>query len=145
MARISAKGVIVGSIVDLALSLGSGIAFGVVLLITHDLAGLPPDEQSAALTELMTKSVTSVVVLALLGCVSSVIAGYISARLAKHDALLNGALASTLCTLLVLYTLISGTGAISVIASVLLLPLGPLLGAAGGYLWMWREANRAMR
>lgn len=55
-----------------------------------------------------------------------------SARVARHDEVLNGALASTLCVGLGIYAVVNGTGRLWL--DVLYLPLSPALAALGGYL-----------
>jgi len=60
----------------------------------------------------------------ILGALCSVLAGYVSARIAKHDEVLNGALSSILCVVGGLYSVLSGSAALHLA----LLPLGPVLG-----------------
>ncbi|MCG2641381.1 hypothetical protein ACFPFP_18750 [Bradyrhizobium sp. GCM10023182] len=67
-----------------------------------------------------------------LGGLCSVLGGYVSARIARHDEVLNGALASILCVGLGIYAAARGTGHLWL--DILYLPLGPALAALGGYL-----------
>jgi hypothetical protein len=76
------------------------------------------------------------------GALFSIIGGFISAWIAKHDELLNGALSSFLCVLSGLCGLFSASLQISRILLALLgLILSPLLGMFGGYLRL-RLKNR---
>ena len=71
-----------------------------------------------------------------------VLSGYISARLAKHNELLNGALASFLCIIDVLiYMYVKYPS--SIFYSTIALFSSPLLGMAGGYLRILQK-NRAL-
>lgn len=141
MKRVSAKAVIVGGILDLSVTFAVGILIGIVLLVTHDLISLSPASQELALRELMRSSSSVLATTVLLGCGSSVLAGYVSGRIAGHDWLLNGALSATLCSLFAVYSIVSGTSPLSRIVSVALLPLGPLLGGLGGYFALRRAAT----
>jgi hypothetical protein len=71
---------------------------------------------------------------AILGGICSVFGGYVSARIAKHDELLNGALSSILCVGGGMYAVISGSAADDLWMHLLFLPLSPTLGALGGFL-----------
>ena len=71
---------------------------------------------------------------AILGGVCSVLGGYVSARIAKHDELLNGANSSILCVGGGTYAVISGSAADDLWMHLVCLPLSPALGALGGYL-----------
>ena len=60
--------------------------------------------------------------------------GYVSARIAKHAEVLNGALSSILCVGSGVYAVINLGSAGSLWLHLALLPLSPALGALGGYL-----------
>jgi hypothetical protein len=63
-----------------------------------------------------------------------VLGGYVSARIAKHDELLNGALSSILCVGSGMYAVVSGSAADDLLMHLFFLPLSPALGALGGFL-----------
>ena len=78
----------------------------------------------------------------ILGALCSVLGGYVSARIAKHHEILNGALSSILCIGFGVYALFSGSAADQVGLHLVFLPLSPALGAFGGYLSSRRNARR---
>jgi hypothetical protein len=84
--------------------------------------------------EILKGSTVFYVSYALLGGICSVLGGYVSARIAKHDELLNGALSSILCVGSGTYAVISGSAADDLWLHLVFLPLSPALGALGGFL-----------
>lgn len=68
------------------------------------------------------------------GAACSVLGGYVSARIARHDELLNGALSSLLCVGSGMYAVISGGAADDLWMHLVFVRLNPALGALGGYL-----------
>lgn len=84
--------------------------------------------------KLLKESTVLYVSYAILGGVCSVLGGYISARIARHDELLNGALSSILCVGGGMYAVISGGAADDLWMHLIFLPLSPALGALGGFL-----------
>jgi hypothetical protein len=77
-----------------------------------------------------------------LGGLCSVLGGYVSARIAKHDEILNGALSSILCIGFGVYALLGGGAAGHSALHLIFLPLSPALGALGGYLSSRRNARK---
>jgi hypothetical protein len=67
-----------------------------------------------------------------------VLGGYIAARIAHHDELLNGALASFLCVIFALLAI----GSISVMEAVISVIANPVLGFVGGYIRVWQKKQR---
>jgi hypothetical protein len=75
-----------------------------------------------------------------LGCLCSVLGGYVAARIAKHDLLLNGALSSFLCLASGLYAIFFARHEdIQVWKIILGEILSPSLGLAGGYLCLLQK------
>jgi hypothetical protein len=72
-----------------------------------------------------------------------VLGGYVSARIAKHDELLNGALSSILCVGGGMYAVISGSAADDLWMHLVFLPLSPALGTLGGFLRMRQHGGTA--
>jgi len=67
---------------------------------------------------------------------------YVSARIAKHDEVLNGGLSSILCVASGVYAVINVSPAAPLWLHLVYLPLSPALGALGGYL---RSRQNALR
>jgi hypothetical protein len=124
MNRISLKGVAIGNIADIVATYVVLLPLTVYIAIS---SGLPP-------AEILKAGTVFYVFYAILGGICSVLGGYVSARIAKHDELLNGALSSILCVGGGLYAVISGSGADDLWMHLVFLPLSPALGALGGFL-----------
>ena len=75
----------------------------------------------------------------LVGSLSSVAAGYVAARIARHHAVLHGALSAWLCVACGVYALIAGHESTPQWSHLLFPPISPALGAIGGYLWNIRN------
>jgi hypothetical protein len=70
----------------------------------------------------------------LISLACSVLGGYVAARVAKHDELLNGLLASFLSVSLGVHSLATGNDSGPLLLPVLLLTASPLCSALGGHL-----------
>src|SRR5215471_6821347 len=101
MHRISLRGVAIGNITDIVATYVVLIPLMVYFAIS---SGLPP-------AKIFKESTVLYISYAILGGVCSVLGGYVSARIAKHDELLNGALSSILCVGGGIYAVISGGAA----------------------------------
>jgi len=134
MNRISLKGVVIGNIVDIV---STNIA--VLPIMMYVLISSGPSEVTAdSIAEVLKASTVFRASSIILGALCSVLAGYVSARISKHDKVLNGALSSILCVAGGVYSGLSGSAAMNLA----LLPLGPVLGALGGYLNSRRNPKR---
>ena len=87
MKRISLKGVIVGNIIDI-------LATNIVVLITSK----PVGSIVGANPHILAESGAFKILSGILGGPCSVSGGYVAARLARHDELLNGALSSIIAS-----------------------------------------------
>lgn len=137
MKRISLKGVVIGNITDIVLT---SIVVPLVTMYILISSGAAQDAASSATQAVMASDVFWVSS-SLLGALCSVLGGYVSARIAKHDDVLNGALSSILCVGLSVYALVSGNAGGHVGLHLVFLPLSPILGAVGGYLISRRNAR----
>jgi len=126
MKRISLKGVVIGNIVDIVSTNIAVLPIMMYILISSGPSGDTAGSTIQALMASSTFRVSSII----LGALCSVLAGYVSARIAKHDEVLNGALSSILCVAGGVYAVFSRSAALHLA----LLPLSPVLGALGGYL-----------
>ena len=127
MKRISLKGVAIGNITDIV---ATNVVLLPVMIYILIAAGLPTDAGSVA--ELFKGSTVFLVSGSILGGICSVLGGYVSARIAKHDEVLNGALSSILCVGSGAYSVISGADPLWL--HLAYLPLSPALAALGGVL-----------
>ena len=134
MNRISLKGVVIGNIVDIVSTTIAVLPIMLYILISSR----PSGHTAESVTQVLMASSVFWVSSIILGALCSVLAGYVSARIAKHDEVLNGALSSILCVAGGVYSGLNGSAALNLA----LLPLGPVLGALGGYLNSRRNPKR---
>jgi hypothetical protein len=137
--RISIRGVLIGGIVDIVASLVLGIPFALYLISKLDVAHTPKDQVGSMILAAMQGNVPVYVAQLVVGLACSVLGGYLAARLAKHDELLNGALSSFLCLVLGVFTLSSGKESHPLVVQILLFAASPALGLFGGYLSILRR------
>ncbi len=128
MKHVSFKGVAIGNVVDIVAS--NVVAVPVMIYVLASARVELSDH--GAVTDLLKTSSVFLAASSILGGLCSVPGGYVSARVGKHDEVLNGALASILCVALGVYAVANGTGRLWL--HVLYLPLSPALAALGGYL-----------
>ncbi|WP_441238716.1 hypothetical protein [Bradyrhizobium sp. 930_D9_N1_4] len=124
MHRVSPKGVAIGNITDIVATYVVMLPPMVYFAIW---SGLP-------VATIFKESTALYVSYVILGGACSVLGGYVSARIAGHDELLNGALSSILCIGGGIYAVIGGSAAEDLWMHLVFLPLSPALGALGGYL-----------
>jgi len=99
--RIVLKGVLIGGIVDLALSSMVGVIHMNYIINSQHLYELyPKEEVIGKYLQILQNDPISMLVSLIIGSTFSILGGYIAAKIAKHDELLNGALTSIFCVLL---------------------------------------------
>jgi hypothetical protein len=130
MERISLKGVVIGNITDIVAT--NLVVLPVMIYVLISAMSSGPAADSA--TEIVMASSVYRVSSSILGALCSVLGGYVSARIAKHDEVLNGALSAILCVGIGVYAVLSGSAASHLGLHLVFLPLSPALGALGGYL-----------
>jgi Kef-type K+ transport system membrane component KefB len=124
MNRISIKAVAIGNLIDIASTYLAGVPIGVFMLMR----GYPIDRPT------LLENGTFILAASILGGLCSILGGYVAARIAKHDEVLNGLLSSILCVGIGVYALISGSAAGHLGRHLASLLVSPLLAAFGGYL-----------
>ena len=125
MKRISFKGVAIGNIVDIVSTNVVVLPLAAYVLFS---AGSPLDIAADSAEEILKGSTLLVVSSSILGGLCSVLGGYVSTRIAKHDEVLNGALSSILCVGSGVYTVINLSSAGPLWLHLAFLPLSPALG-----------------
>ena len=134
MIRVSFKGVIIGGIVDMGSTVVAAFPVSIYAFMASGVSKLPQAQQAQALADAMRNTPSVYLAGLLVGALCSVLGGYVAARIAKHDELLNGALSSFLCVAIGVYALARGTQGTPPWLHVLLLIISPMLGALGAYL-----------
>jgi type III secretory pathway component EscS len=134
--KISIKAILIASLVDVIGSSVVGMLVGIVVGMYYGLTKLPPSEMSTQLKIVMTNPGIHGTLI-FMGCLISIFAGYIAARIAKHRELLHGAASSFLCVIIGLFTIITTPyNASSFMLNLLLLISGPVLGLLGGFIFL---------
>jgi hypothetical protein len=146
MRKLSLIGVLIGGITDIvATNILALPIIGYVMLTHADLAHLPSNQVAPAIVTALHASNPLNVLQILVGSVCSILGGYVGARVAKHDELLNGALTSVLCLAFGIYSLSGGSRSTSISLSLMSFVASPALGILGGYLRLRQSrANNAM-
>jgi putative membrane protein (TIGR04086 family) len=144
MGKVSIKGVLIGSVVDIISSVILGIPFGIYAVSRVDVAHLPKDQVQLAVSTAMHNNLPLYLGTLLVGMACSVLGGFVAAWLAKHHELLNGALSSILCVAGSIWTISTGKDSQPLWTQVLLLIASPALGLLGGYLRLWRSGSTAI-
>lgn len=141
MKRISLKGVAVGSITDI---LSTNVVMFPVVIYVLASAGLNPDTVAGSMAKVLKASTVFFVSSSILGGLCSVLGGYVAARIAKHDELLNGGLSSILCVGSGVYAVMSGSAGGDLLVHLVYLPLSVALGTLGGFLRARQNAQRGL-
>ena len=97
MKRVSFKGVIIGGVLDIFLSNLAAIPILIYAAIRLETWKLPSAQQAHALVDAMTNDSHLLMTGMVVGSLCSVIGGYVAARIARREAVLNGALSAWLC------------------------------------------------
>lgn len=134
--KISIKGVLIGGIVDIVATNLLAIpiaAYAMVSLHRNDVS-------QAAILHAIHSSPVLLSLQMVVGVLCSLLGGYLAARIARREAILNGAASSWLCLCFGIYSLfIAHTTALSAL-HIGGLVVSPVVGALGGYL---RSKQRA--
>ena len=141
MNRISVKAVFFAGILDIVLT--NVLAFPIVVAAAISVGAwkLPKAQQASAMSDAMIHNTGLYVSGMLLGSLASVVAGYVAARIARKEPLLNGALSAWLCLASGVYAMLQPNSPIPLWMHVAFLPLSPALGALGGHLWQMRQGR----
>jgi len=142
MSKVSVKGVVVGGIVDVVASLVLDMPFGFYAALHVDLSNVPKARMESTINAATQANIPLYVTELLIGLACSVLGGYVAARLAKQDELLNGALSSFLCVVLGIFTMAAGMDSHALWEQILLLLASPILALFGGYLMQRQRLGR---
>lgn len=132
--KISLKGVVGGGVTDVVLSGLLGIPLSIYVIASSGLSQAPKDQLGIAVVRAIHSSAGLFAAQLLIGLSCSVIGGYVAARLAKQDEVLNGLLASWLCVGIGVYSLASGKSAEPLLLHLALIAVTPVCYWAGAFL-----------
>lgn len=134
MNKVSLKGVVLGSITDIVGTNILTIPLIVYITATRHLDSIPEEQFSEVLLQTLKDDPLLYTTQLLIGSCCSILGGYIAARIAKHDEILNGALAAFLCVGSGLYALMFASSHAPVWQHLAGFVASPALSAFGGYL-----------
>jgi len=144
MAKLCAKGVLIGGLVDVVASVVLGIPVAFYALSRLDLTTIPKSQIESVMVMGIYGNRLLYATQLLLGLACSVLGGYVAARLANHDEMFNGTLSSFLCIALGAYTVVSGTISSPLLIQTLAFVLSPASGLLGGYLRALRKRSHRL-
>jgi len=142
--KISLKGVLIGGVVDVLSSSLLGIPLAIYAVSKVDLAHTTKDQIASAFAAVSNATPWLYATQLLRGLTCSVLGGYVAARLAKHDELLNGALSAFLCVALGIYAIVSGKDSHALWVQILMFISAPVCGFFGGYLRLRHRSVQAL-
>ena len=143
MKKVSLKGVVVGSILDIVATNIVMIPLAVYVTSTLIKAGAARDGLATAVMATINSNPVYFIASQLLGAACSVLGGYVAAKVAKHDEIVNGALAAILCVGSGIYSYASGTSPTPLWQHIIYWMVSPSLTAFGGYLCLRRTQKAA--
>ncbi len=143
MGKVSFKGVFVGGITDIVATNVLAVPLIVYVIAAFGLSHLPPGRMSVEIMAAIHDHWPLRLVQAATGVGCSILGGYVAARLAKHDELLNGVLSSFLCVAIGIYSIALGYEAGSLPMAVVTLFSSAVFALLGGYLRLLQKSRPA--
>jgi hypothetical protein len=126
--------VLAGGVCDILLTNILGLPIAIGVFASAGLARLPQDQVAAAYLAVLHGNPLLYAAAIGVGVLASFLGGVISALIAKHDRVLNGALSSWACLAIDAYTFATHTSTDGLVLQIVLTPVAPLAGALGGFL-----------
>jgi putative membrane protein (TIGR04086 family) len=136
MHKLAIRAILIGSLLDILVSFVLGVFLGISIASGIHQHSLAPAASQAAIHTAIHDA--RWVYLAF-GLMSSMLGGYIAAKIAKHDELLNGACSSVFCVALGIFTMVRGSSIYPLWVQFLLFFLNIACGVLGGYLWLVQQ------
>lgn len=134
MNRLSAKGIVIGGVVDVALSMVLGVFLTAYVIASRGLLSADASGVQTAVVDAIHQSPALYAIQLLIGLGCSVLGGYVAARLSRESLLLNGVLASWLCVGIGAYSLLSGAAHAAMLVTVLSILVTPFCYLLGAFL-----------
>jgi hypothetical protein len=141
MNKISIIGVVVGGVTDILATVI--LTLPLVLYVIDELTDTLKDPLQTAVTATIQANPLLYGFESAIGLACSVLGGYVAARVAKHDELLNGLLACSLPVALGAYSLTTASESGQLLLPILLLIANPLCSGFGGHLRLVQIRGRA--
>ena len=129
-------GVIVGAVTDIV---ATGVLSTLLVPSSVSTANLSGEEYQRAVERAMLDDPLLFTGQMLLGSACSILGGYLAARIARRQELLNGGLSSFLCLGLSIQALYVGKSLLPLWLHLAWLPITPALAVLGGYICLRRK------
>ena len=140
MRSVSIKAVLIGGVVDVASSLALGIPFAIFRILRLHQTPMPRGGSASSAVTSLPLYLSELFI----GMCCSVLGGYVAARIAKHNELLNGTLSAYLSTILGIFMLAAGLDSHPLYIQALLLASSPVLALSGGYLRLRQKRSQTL-
>ncbi len=138
--KFSFKGIILGALVDVGGSNVWGIIAVTYIVMHYQMYRLPAAQMSSKMQYFLLHDSLIFTLNLIIGSAFSVLGGYVAARIAKQNKLLNATLSSFLCEISSLSAIGSPLAPLwTVLVSLI---ANPLLNLAGGYIRLWEEKKK---
>ena len=134
MNKISIKGIAIGGLLDVVLTNILALPLSMYVVVSSNVLSLPKAQQGGAMIAAFHARPALLAIQYAIGVFCSILGGYVAARIAGRDELLNGALSSWLCIVSGIYGALSGTVHESIATTIFWFVISPVVSAAGGYL-----------
>ena len=139
MRRLSILGVLVGGVVDIVSTNVFALPLFVFALMGIDRSHVAKDQLASAATAAIQHDPSLMIAGFFVGVAGSLLGGYISALIAKHDETLNGGFSAWLCVAIGIFGWRSGAASMPVAYHLLGFVLSPAVGALGGYFRLFQK------
>ncbi len=139
MNRLSAKAVIVGGLIDVLCSGFFDVLLVSIFMARHGVLHAVGRQAHAAAASAMQASTPTQAAVLLIGLGSSTVGGFIAARLAGRNELVNGGCSAFLYILIGVLSISSGRESRSLTVQIIALVASPIFGLLGGYLELARK------
>jgi hypothetical protein len=133
-----------GGLCDVVLTSTLALPVVAYVMFKFNLTHVPQAQLHTAVAAALQSNSSLYVLQLLIGTACSVLGGYIGARIAKHDELLNGSLTSFLCVAISLYSMVGGRVSGPRVLQLTELLASPALGLVGGFLRLAQKRANGM-
>jgi hypothetical protein len=144
MRRVAIRSIIAGGLISVFASSFLGAISVVFVLLLLRLAHTPDDNVSGAELAIIHGNALYLGSQVVIGTACALAGGYITARLARHDVRLNGALSSVFSVGSGLVSIVLGHDPGQLVLQIVMLPINVVLGASGGYLYAVQVRAKVM-
>lgn len=144
MARVSLKGVLIGSITDIVASNIFQLPLAIYVTVQLTNEPISSEQMNDAVMLALKNDPIYFTAGVIIGGLCSVMGGYIAGIIAKHNEVLNGALASFLCVLSGIYAMVGGGSVYAWWQHIFFIFLSILLSSLGGFIKYRQVSQREL-